>query len=588
MKPAKLISILFFTLCLVFWCTGAPVSAQSKLDVSGDIYTPGLGLKAKDSAPVPAGPEGQVYYNGTSDNVYISNGAAWRDIALPMNVASVIVAASDSLDASRADYACDGNEDEEEINLAISDISASGGAVYLLEGTYNISGPINIAADNISLIGTGAGTVLTKASLTEFSVIYASSASKILISRLQINGSQTAGCGIDFSNVSYSKIDKIWLKGLNENTNIKAGVWLGSSNYNIISGVNITGFDFAPGPKAANGIELASGDAGSSNNIVCGNYISECNRISLFVGSLSQNNIICDNVIINAIGQAGDSAVMIVGDNNVLRDNIIDNNAYRGVFLGGDYCLISGNSITNNYEEGIFLGDTGASYGSAVPAYAVISNNTITGNRREGITINKSDSGSVISANVIYDNGQSNARDGICIGGGVSGDNLISGNLIYDSSGTGDGIEIYSNSNDNNYLASNFITGAGFSSKIKDNGTNTKYTGADKITFEPITVDITGSGQTVYPAGKASGSPVYPPASYIILNNVSGSDQDIVLGNGQSPGDLLILKCKDLSLIDPVTIKNGGNVDIGADEVLANDDVFELIWNGTQWLGLSG
>ena len=67
---------------------------------------------------------------------------------------TLVVAASDSLDTSKADYICDGTADQTEINNAITALPACGGTVSLLEGTYTISGQINMVSDSV-LAGNG-------------------------------------------------------------------------------------------------------------------------------------------------------------------------------------------------------------------------------------------------------------------------------------------------------------------------------------------------------------------------------------------------------------------------------------------------
>ncbi|MDP1853634.1 MAG: right-handed parallel beta-helix repeat-containing protein [Candidatus Omnitrophota bacterium] len=611
MKLNRLTTILLVT---GYWLVvaGSVSSAfAQKLSVDGDIDTPSLYLTPKTSAPSPAGPEGQIYYDTTENDVYISDAAQWNTIALPMNVATIIVAASDSLDKNKAEasYQCTGTDDQVKINAAIAACPASGGAVYLLEGTYDITmqsgqtqdnAGIILNRNNISLIGAGNGTILKKRSAaeTQYYIINATSASNLLISQLQLDGSETKSAGIYFDNVTYSKIDKVWIRGTQGG---RAGIYCTNSNNNIISNAHI---DLGNPSENADGLELVGT---SSNNIVSHNYISRCSEGELYLGRSSQNNIVSDNILIGGdVGGAPEddpseiyASLWDAGTNNIISNNIVSANKTGGIWADGDRSIVSGNSVTGGAREGIALwGDKDVNPGlpdspwGKIPNYSIISNNVIANNRHEGILFNAG-VGQLISGNALYDNGQTGAFNGIFVDGasGAADDkydnNLISGNLIYDSVGTGYGIKIPSNS-DNNYLVTNYITGAAFATnKIDDLGVNTKYTGKEKITFEPITVDITASGQIVYPAGKTSGSPVYSPSSHIILNNISGSDQTITLENGKSQGDLLILRCKDLSLLDPITVQNGGNVDIGANRALDNDDVLELIWNGTQWLGLS-
>lgn len=612
MKPKKLIQVILVAGCWLL-VTGSIFAFAQKLSVDGDIETPSLSLTPKASAPVPAGPEGQIYYDSTSKDVYISDAANWSPVAVPINVATIIVAANDSLDKSKVEgaYQCTGSNDQAKINLAINDLPASGGAVYLLEGTYTVNGSININKSNVSLIGAGAGTRLVKedpGTDNDFSFISSIGAvdarlSGILISQLAIDGLQSHSSGIYFGYVNYSKIDKIWMNGMYSG---RAGIYLRTANYNIITNVKMENFDFSA--NNMDGLELA----GSSYNIVSHNEINECTEGNLWVSPSAQYNIISGNIFLGSDTTQKYACIWAAGPNNITSNNIVSGSKSAGIWADSSYSIVAGNSVSGSASEGIGLwGDKDDNPNpplsdppwGRLPYYSIIAGNIIVNNAHQGIKFNAG-VGQLVSANMLYENGASGAFDGIFVDGTAtspralavqsgSGDdndyNLIAGNHIYDSSGSGYGIKIYSNS-DSNYLTANYVAGAAFATnKIDDSGTNTKYAGKDKITFEPITVDITASGQTVYPAGKTSGSPIYPPASYIILNNTSGSDQTITLGNGTSSGagDLLILRCKDSTLWDPITVQNGGNVDIGANRVLNNDDVLELIWNGTQWLGIS-
>jgi len=87
------------------------------------------------------------------------------------NVATKIVAASDTPNRNaRADYVCDGTNDQVEIQNAIWSLPAQGGIIYLLEGTYYIGSTtdenyigINVTSSNITIIGAGKSTVLRRA-----------------------------------------------------------------------------------------------------------------------------------------------------------------------------------------------------------------------------------------------------------------------------------------------------------------------------------------------------------------------------------------------------------------------------------------
>ena len=68
--------------------------------------------------------------------------------------ATFIIAASDSLHPERADYVCDGTDDQVQIQAAIT--AAGNGEVYLSDGTYDFSGYIETTAAGLTISGPGA------------------------------------------------------------------------------------------------------------------------------------------------------------------------------------------------------------------------------------------------------------------------------------------------------------------------------------------------------------------------------------------------------------------------------------------------
>ncbi len=77
------------------------------------------------------------------------------------SAASVTVAASNSQVKSSAQYVCDGSGDQSQIQAAINQVAAGGGDVYLLDGTFNVAGDIQLVS-GVNLIGKGAGTTTLK------------------------------------------------------------------------------------------------------------------------------------------------------------------------------------------------------------------------------------------------------------------------------------------------------------------------------------------------------------------------------------------------------------------------------------------
>ncbi len=100
-----------------------------------------------------------LYGNGDINN--FSTDRRTLSIGAP---ATVVIAASDTLPANikfSADYICSGTNDQNTIKSAINSLSDNGGKIILLNGTYNITGSINIAKPNIFIEGMGNSTIFS-------------------------------------------------------------------------------------------------------------------------------------------------------------------------------------------------------------------------------------------------------------------------------------------------------------------------------------------------------------------------------------------------------------------------------------------
>ena len=321
------------------------------------------------------------------------------------------------------------------------------------------------------------------------------------------------------------------------------------------------------------------------------------------LGEDSINNIISENYIKgNRVGISLDSSGNIISNNNV------ENNALVGFYLNGAVNnTIVANIIRNNDTNGIWL------LLSSVENN--ISNNVIKNNSMSGIVLFSSCDRNIISGNSIY----ANTQHGIALSG--SSNNIISGNIIKDNdfanSAAYDGISIQNSSdynlvssnrlmdNDNyqiniesgafNYLVGNHTYGTDYEGEIKDSGTNTKYTGKEKITLEPVTIDLALSTDMIDPSfGDDAESTAYPgyyhkgaPSSHIILNNTSGGNlSDVAMENGKAAGDLLILEGGSADTVE--ILDSASNVNLSsANCTIGLYDTLELIWNGIEWLEIS-
>jgi parallel beta-helix repeat protein len=301
--------------------------------------------------------------------------------------ATRIVAASDSLDKTGADYVCDGTADQEEINQAINDLPTFGGRVLLLEGTYNISSPITILKNNVTLEGQGAGTKLFLVNGANCDVIRVGNGGTALqgvkIANLKIDGNknnQSSSCyGIFFYGYS-------------------GGLITQSSVENCI----INNFNYY-------GIVLAF----SNNNIIIRNQLS-----LNFVGAIYLSEACYNTITGNQVNSNGGIGIYLNSSrNNTITGNQVNSNFSQGIYIvNSHYNTITGNQVNSNYSQGIYLS---AAFDN------IVTENYIKSNNSDGIRLESADSNIIIGNRC-----QGNSGYGINIYDSASDNNLVVKNYL--------------------------------------------------------------------------------------------------------------------------------------------------------------
>lgn len=537
----------------------------------GDLYFNGTQLFTCNNEPACTLPghweiiaeQGHIFYNDANAALYYydSSEARWKLLGSagaggPKTVASRVVATKDSLGGG--DYICNGSADgvgdQKEINDAIAEVGAAhpvsgrgGGAVYLLEGTYEITGPINISQSRVSLIGSGKGTVLKVKSGSNFNLINVNNVQGALISQLGLDGDSKSGVkGIYCSSVTYSKIHKVWIENMND-----TGVYMYTSSDNIISDNYIKG--------NGTGINI---QGGSLRNIILENNVLDNDYDG--INCLSSYSVVSHN---NIQGNNTDGIYIVGSSVSVTANNIINNKNNGCVIYNSKSVSVTDNTIYGNSYDGIKIDHMeGASYQSN---YHAISGNNIKGNLYCGIHIAKGNY-NVLFSNLIYDNGGTGDYSGIKVEDGY---NLISSNYISDTAGNNYGIDI---SGEGNYLVSNHVVLPWTNSlgAIYDTGTGTSYTDKTKLSLRKEEISL----------ASALGPPDF---SYQSVEPLAVVSFDLTIGI--NPGQLRIIKNKgpnSMTIEDMNDTNIMGNIHPNKLRIDQND-VLTLIWNGSRWVEIA-
>ena len=290
--------------------------------------------------------------------------------------ATKIVAANDSLDKTMADYVCDGTADQEEINAAINALPTFGGRVLLLEGTYNISSPITILKNNVTLEGQGAGTKLFLVNGANCNVIQVGNGSIALegirIANLRIDGNKANQTKTVYGILFYGASGYLITKSIIENCIVEncydCGIFLYYSNNNTITGNQANS-------NSSNGIRLDL----SNNNTITGNQVDSNEEEGMSFNS-SHNNTVTGNQV-NSNGLDGIS--FEYSNNNTITGNQANSNTNPGIYLNSSHNnTVIGNQVNSNNYDGIRL------YSAS---YNTIIGNRCSGNAIYGINIATSD-----------------------------------------------------------------------------------------------------------------------------------------------------------------------------------------------------
>jgi len=352
------------------------------------------------------------------------------DESKPKNFTTLIVAASNSLDKTRADYVCDGVDDEEEINAALNALPSEGGRISLLEGTYNITDTIIVAKSNTSIEGLGHATTIQTEN--NINMVYVVNLTNFTLSNLNLYANHTGGSQncIYLSSITYSCISNVFVGNFGNNgiylTNcfniriiqcsitdcVASAIRADSNEFLFLLENYLENNEYAIRIDSSFFIKIAHNSFLSSTNtsiqITSATYVYiSNNHIS---GAILGIYTDCMTIITNnTISYSDTYAISINGSGSIISNNFIFHSTIGFVYIAAGCSLnnISNNVLTSSSGYGVFL---------AANAFRnIINNNVFQSITNDVITISAG-----CDRNIVISNNLSNYSAGSIIDNGTN------------------------------------------------------------------------------------------------------------------------------------------------------------------------
>lgn len=375
-----------------------------------------------------------------------------------IRTATFVVAASNSEHRYDVDFRCSGANDHIPIQAALDRLPATGGYIFLLDGTYTFGAQVARAIDNVKFIGCGAATIINWNGVNP--VITAGVQSNWLFTQFA-----TDAGGVDIAGAAQSAIRSVWIAGVRIDDPAAAA----GGDAVITVAANDT-----PAAQKARADFVCSGAnddatiealvaAGGTVKLMVGTYVFGA-ALDILVSNFVLEGSGPGTVIQGAIGVSyiivgdGSTALSHVQIANLKIDGTDQTTGYGVYFLGGagtlvDDCVVRDCIITGCYDAGIYMDFNTVGHGHKIlnnhiencdcgidsPAICnghntLIEGNAILSNVTYGVCPT---SGSSIIGNHLYNNGDYDIF--------VNHSNcLISGNIFFDTRGAG----VYCSSSD--------------------------------------------------------------------------------------------------------------------------------------------
>ncbi|MFA5401655.1 MAG: right-handed parallel beta-helix repeat-containing protein [Dehalococcoidia bacterium] len=280
--------------------------------------------------------------------------------------ATIVVAASDSLNKAAANYVCDGVADNVEIQAAIDALPAGGGKVVLLEGTFNLASTLT-GIVGLALVGCGKNTILFLSDGAECHMVNLVNLSDVSICDIVFDGNR-AGQTVAAHIVRIENTPDVYLEYLEVKNAAQHGiiaVAVGSNGRIIVQSCYT--HDNGDAINVGSGVYLANADNSVVSDLIShDNTADGCqfiNSDNLVISATCVDNdrygIMLDashNAIIKGICKGSSVGCYMGASNYANMDIVSQDNKLDGIrFQDCIYCNCNFNSL-NNGQGGIGAG----------------------------------------------------------------------------------------------------------------------------------------------------------------------------------------------------------------------------------------
>lgn len=285
--------------------------------------------------------------------------------------------------------ASDGTGDFEDIQEGINELPQGGGIVIIKRGTYEITSPIVISKDSITIQGVGHSTIIKSSSSVAHLLSFGANVDYCVIEDIQFDGTNVTASLVAFSGAtSRSRVSGCWF----DNWSPQAITFLSAGE-----GIIIENCTFETENTAVWNYAIIIN--ASSYVTIRGNFIrggSNIYGIQIYTGT-SQHITIVDNFITNSF-----VPISVIGTNGTCEQVIISNNliltsTYAIYLQNTDDNQIVGNQInaatvgvyfvsTNNYNNVSSNLIANCTHGVYLTNAAAVQNTIIVGNQSDGNT----------------------------------------------------------------------------------------------------------------------------------------------------------------------------------------------------------